>query len=360
MRRDSVTIKEVAKAAGVHASTVSRALNASTRRLISPEIVRKVEAIAKELGYARNEIASSLRTKRSMTAGVLVPDFTNPLFPPMLRGIEDALGGDYTAIVINTDNDADREAVGARRLLARGVDGLILATARRKDPLLRELTAAAVPLVVVNRTPDDGDVSAVTADDAQGIRLMVEHLVDLGHRRIAHIAGPQDLSTGVVRQRAFKEAMRAAKLELDERLIGTAKTYSIDEGRRLADQLLRGSSCPTALLTANDLLALGAYEAATAHGLAVPAQISITGFNDMPFVDRLTPSLTTVRIQHYEIGAQAAQLLLKQIDRPDTPNAVVHLGVTLVVRHSTAAPRHASARGTAIHPDREVLAHDKF
>jgi LacI family transcriptional regulator len=339
MRRGAVTIKDVAAAAGVHASTVSRALSATTRHLISPEIVDKIEQVALDLGYARNEIASSLRTRRSMTVGVLVPDITNPLFPPMLRGIQDELGADYTAIVTNTDNDPERESVSARRLLARSVDGLILATVNRRDPLITELAAAAVAVVLVNRMLDRADVSAVVSDDANGIRLMVEHLVRLGHRRIAHLAGPQDLSTGIVRYRAFKEAMRAARLEIDERLVGMVRGYSIAEGARVAELLLRADPPPTALLTANDLLALGAYEAAAAQGLAIPTDLSITGFNDMPFVDRIAPPLTTIRVQHYEMGAQAAQLLLRQLERPDSPRTTVSLGVTLISRGSTAPPR---------------------
>ena len=179
----------------------------------------------------------------------------------------------------------------------------------------------------------------MVADDAQGIRLMVEHLAELGHRRIAHLAGPQELSTGAVRQRAFREAMRARKLDADEQRLVAAKAYSIAEGARLAEQLLRATPPPTAILTANDLLALGVYEAAAALGLAIPADLSVTGFNDMPFVDRLTPPLTTIRIQHYEMGAEAARLLLQRLERPEAPAMSVQLGVQLVVRGSTAPPR---------------------
>ena len=348
MRRSSVTINDVAEAAGVHASTVSRALNAATRHLISAEIVQKVEAVAGQLGYARNEIASSLRTRRSMMVGVLVPDITNPVFPPMVRGIEDALGVGYTVIVANTDNDPERQVRGARRLLARGVDGLILASVRRRrDPLVDELLAAGVPLVLTNRTHDDGDLSAVISDDAQGMRLMVEHLGCLGHRHIAHIAGPQDFSTGVQRQRAFRNAMRAARLELREQRIAAAKSFSIAEGARLADQLLHLEPRPTALLAANDLLAIGAYEAAASLGLAIPADVSVTGFNDMPFVDRLTPPLTTIRIQVYEMGTQAAQLLLKQLEQPSSPKMTIKLSVMLLVRGSTAPPSRIGAETKA-------------
>ena len=343
MRRGSVTIKDVAEAAGVHTSTVSRALSPATRHQISDEIARRIDGVAKELGYTRNAIASSLRTRRSMTVGVLIPDITNPLFPPMLRGIEDALGSEFTAIIANTDNDPEREALGARRLLARSVDGLILATARRRDGVAEEFAASGVPVVLVNRTADRGEWSSVVADDAQGIRLMVEHLAGLGHLRIAHLAGPLELSTGAVRQRAFREAMRAHHLDADEQRVTVARAYSIAEGARLADQLLRTKPAPTAILTANDLLALGAYEAAAALGHGIPADLSVTGYNDMPFVDRLTPPLTTVRIQHYEMGAQAARLLLQRLERPDAPAMSIQLGVQLVVRGSTAPPARAAS-----------------
>ena len=279
-----------------------------------------------------------------MTVGVMIPDITNPLFPPMLRGIEDALGNEFTAIIANTDNDPEREILGARRLLARSVDGLIMATVRRHDGVPDELAGASVPIVLVNRTTEQSGVATVVADDARGIRLMVEHLAELGHRRIVHLAGPQELSTGAVRQRAFREAMRALKLDADEPKLVAAKTYSIAEGARLAEQLLRGTPRPTAILTANDLLALGVYEAAAATGLAIPADLSVTGFNDMPFVDRLTPPLTTIRIQHYEMGAQAARLLLQRLERPEAPCMSIQLGVQLVVRSSSAPPHAACAR----------------
>lgn len=178
----------------------------------------------------------------------------------------------------------------------------------------------------------------MVSDDALGMRFMVEHLAGLGHRRITYLGGPLELSTGALRQRAFKEAMRAAKLDVEEQLSPTAKAYSVSEGLRLARQLPRQQPRPTAILTANDMLALGAYEAAGEAELEIPADISITGFNDTPFVDRLTPPLTTIRIQHYEMGAQAASLLLQQLVQPQSPGMTIHLGVELVVRSSTAAP----------------------
>ena len=337
----AVTIKDVAEAAGVHISTVSRALSPATRHLISAEIADPDRRRGQGAGLRPQRHRLQPAHPTLDDGGRPDSRHHQPPVPTDAARHRGRAGAEFTAIIANTDNDPERETVGARRLLARSVDGLILATVRRRDGVLDEIAAAGVPLVLVNRTTDQNAASTVVADDAQGIRLMVEHLAELGHQRIAHLAGPQELSTGAVRQRAFRDAMRAFKLDADEPRSGAARAYSIAEGARLAQQLLRATPPPTAILTANDLLALGAYETAAASGLAIPADLSVTGFNDMPFVERLTPPLTTIRIQHYEMGAEAARLLLQRLERPQAPARSVQLGVQLVVRGSTAPPAPA-------------------
>lgn len=337
----SATIKDVAEATGVHASTVSRALSPATRHMVRAEIVQRVEEAARHLGYYRNALASSLRTKRSFTVGVVIPDITNPVFPPILRGIEDVLGAaNFTAIIANTDNSADRQETVVNRMKGRHIDGLILATVARNDPIIPQCVQDGLPVVVVNRGLDNDDVSSVVTDDARGVRLAVDHLASLGHRRIAHVAGPQELSTGYIRYRAFLDAMRAKDLDLDEGLIAFCKSFSEAEGRRvckglLNKRVLNKRSGFSAIVAANDLLALGCYDALAEHGLRCPQDVSVTGFNDMPYVDKLTPPLTTVRIQHYEIGVQAAQLLLKQIENPASPRMSIKLAPEIKVRGST-------------------------
>ncbi len=213
-----MTIRDVARLAEVHPGTVSRALNEETRALVNPETAERVLRAAEELGYRPNRIARGLKTSRSHTIGVLIPDITNPLFPPILRGIEDRLDeAGYTALIVNTDNDAERERIYLEAMRARQVDGFISATARLDRELLAELDGAGTPLVLVNRSLEDGSVPAVTVDDRRGIALAVEHVVELGHRRIGHVAGPQNLSTGHRRQLGFIEAMRAAGLEAPAR-----------------------------------------------------------------------------------------------------------------------------------------------
>ena len=325
--------------AKVHPGTVSRALNADTRSLVNEETAERVLRAAEELGYRPNPIARGLKTNRSYTIGVLIPDITNPLFPPILRGIEDRLGeAGYTSLIVNTDNDPDRERSHIEAMRARQVDGFISATARLDRELLAEAAAAEKPLVLVNRSLEDGSAPAVTVDDAFGIRLAVEHIAGLGHRRIGHVAGPQNLSTGHRRYLGFVEAMTDAGLEVEREYVRFSKWFTEDEGARVCAELLDASGELTAIVAANDLLALGCYDALEERGLRCPEDISIVGFNDMPFVDRLRPPLTTVRVPQREIGTVAADLMLQRLtDGADVASQIL-LEPTLVVRGSSAPP----------------------
>lgn len=331
------TLRDVATAAGVHPATASRALNEATRSLVRPATVARVREVAASLGYQVNPIARSLKTSRSETVGVLVPDLTNPLFPPIVRGIEDTLADSgYTVLTANTDNDPARTSSNFSAMQARQVDGFIVATALLDDPLMHEAAARGVPMVLVNRLTEHLDVSAVSADDATGVERTVDHLVDLGHRDIAHVAGPLQVSTGAVRMRAFRAAMQRHGLR-DDRIVET-ETYSEPAGRTALLQLLEGDDRPTAIVAGNDLLALGCYDALEELGLSCPRDLSIVGFNDMPFIARLQPPLTSVRVPQYELGVEAARLLLDRLTGRTTTPRVVLLPVHLVVRGSTAPP----------------------
>jgi LacI family transcriptional regulator len=333
------TLRDVAQAVGVNPSTASRALNAKTRHLVSGAIERRVRAAAESLGYRPNAIASSLRTRRSHMVAVIVPDITNPLFPPIVRAIEDALRQDgYTAIVANIGYDGARQEELIAAMQAQGVDGFILATARRRDPLIERHAAEGLPIVLVNRRVEADDVAAIVNDDALGIRFVVRHLVELGHRRIAHVAGPSAMSTGHARQRAFLAALAAEGLEAEKRLVAAAAHFNIAEGRATLLKIMARGEPFTAVVAANDLLALGCYEALKERGLSCPAEMSVTGFDDMPFVDRVAPPLTTVRIDHEALGAGAAKALVALIDGRAAAPQHVKLAPQLIVRRSTAAP----------------------
>ena len=336
----AVTLRDVARVAGVHPATVSRALNEETRALVNEETARRVLKAAEKLGYQPNPIARGLKTNRSYTIGVLIPDLTNPLFPPILRGIEDRLEtAGYTPLTANTDNDPERELLDLQTMRARQVDGIIAATARRDHRLHDALLDAGLELVLVNRRQEELPVSSATADDRLGMRLAVEHLLSLGHTRIAHLAGPLDYSTGLDRHDSFLETMRAAGLDPDPELVLVAEAFTESEGARLCGELMDRSREFTAIAAANDLLALGCLDVFAERGRRCPEEISVVGFNDMPFAARFQPPLTTIHIPHYEIGKAAGELMLERLQEGDSPPREIRLEPRLVVRESTAPPR---------------------
>ncbi|GAB3879161.1 substrate-binding domain-containing protein [Kibdelosporangium lantanae] len=332
------TLKEVARLAGVHVTTASRALNPATSSLVNAATMRKVQAAARELRYQPNAMARGLKTSRSMSVGVLIPDLTNPLFPPMVRGIEDVLArSGYTTLIANTDNDETRQATLFDTLKARQVDGVIVATAHREDRLFVDAYQDGTKIILVNRKIDHSDIPSVTGDDHDGIAMAVRHLVDLGHTRIGHIAGPQDTTTGRTRLRAFRQSLEDA--DLDPSMVAVTKGFTEVEGATAARALLGGRTRPTAIVAANDMIALGCLDVFGERRLRCPEDISLVGYNDMPFIDRLTPPLSTVRVPHYQIGAEAAQMLLDRLANPNLPAKAVTLPTTLVLRESTAPPR---------------------
>ena len=332
------TLRDVAALAGVHPATASRALNPDTKGMTSADTAERVMRAAEQLGYRPNAVARSLRTARSSSIGVVVPDLTNPLFPPIVRGIEAALAPyGYVLLIVNTDNNARQEEQLIASLRARSIDGLILATATFGDPLIEMLAHGDLPVVLVNRRREGLPLPSVIPDDAAGIRQAVEHLAGLGHHRIAHIAGPQDTSTGTTRLRAFRAAVAEHGLATDNGLIGWSDSWSEAEGARALRALLDRGPSFSAVIAGNDMLAVGCYLALDEAGLNCPADMSVVGFNDMPFISMLRPPLTTVAFSHYQVGAEAAQLLLERLNGTDTVK-VLYLAPELIVRGSTARP----------------------
>jgi LacI family transcriptional regulator len=195
-----------------------------------------------------------------------------------------------------------------------------------------------VVMVMVNRRPHGVDVPSITPDDAAGVRLAVHHLADLGHTRIAHVAGPQSTSTGVGRARAFRAAVRDLGLDDHPGLITTTESWSEDAGAEGLRRLLDSGADFTAIFAGNDLIALGCYDVFRERAIECPDDMSVVGFNDMPFLDKLRPPLTTIAIPHQQIGAEAARLLLDAIADQARPSRSVMLPLSLVVRESTAAP----------------------
>jgi LacI family transcriptional regulator len=334
-----VTLKEVAEASGVHFSTVSRALNPATRDRVKPEIASRILQTAQRLGYRPNTLASSLRTRRSYVVGFVVPDITSLLFPPILEGIESTLLREgYMTIVANSANDPDRHRRIVSGMIERQVDGLILATATLQEVVLGDWSEARSPVVLLNRTDESGQVPSVINDDIRGVGLAVRHLAALGHHRIAHVAGPHWLSTGMMRSRGFQIAMSEVSVAQSRPAIVEASAFTREAGRLACLDLIETSPRTTAIVAANDLLALGCYDALAQRGLNCPRDISIVGYNDAPFVDMVSPPLTTVHIKQREMGIEAARLLLSRMGGQHVVSDVL-LRPELVVRQSTCRPK---------------------
>ncbi|HEY1776434.1 MAG TPA: LacI family DNA-binding transcriptional regulator [Solirubrobacteraceae bacterium] len=335
----TATLRDVARRVGIHPATVSRALNENTRHLVSDATALRITEVASEMGYRPNAIARSLKTNRSMTIGVILPDLTNPLFPPMVRGIEEALSpAGFTALLANTDNDSVRARAVVQTLRLRQVDGWISAVPTLTEQLFDD---PQTPLVLLNRE-DEAGTPAVVGDDRAGIAQSVAHLVELGHRQIAYLAGPQTISTGVKRYDAYLEAIAAHGLERDDAIVRFARSFTEDAGAQALRDLFDARTRFTAVMAGNDLLALGCYELLARRALRAPDDLSVVGFNDMHFADRFDPPLTTVRIPHHDMGRRAAELLLGRIAGTyAAAQAPVVLPAQLVVRSSTRAPAPA-------------------
>ena len=335
---NTVRLRDVADMAGVHPSTASRALNERSRSLVNEQTVVRVLEAARTLGYQPNSLARGLKTNQTFTVGMLLPDLTNPLFPPIVRGVEDTLGaGDYTVILGNTDNDADKEVAILQTMLNRRVDGLIVASARRSASHIAQLGDSGLPVVLVNRSSDDAQLPSVSGDDHAGIGLAVRHLASLGHKKIAHVGGPQDLSTGLARYQSFVAWMQSEGLDPDPRLIVFSEWFHEAPGAIAAAELFDRGVAFTAIVAANDLLAIGCYDVLAERGLRVPEDVSVIGYNDMPFSDKFDPPLTTIHIPHYMIGVRAAEVLMELMAEHDVGGQALRLTPTLVARASTAA-----------------------
>ena len=328
----------MAESIGVHSSTVSRVMNPETRHLISHDVVEQVLKAARQRNFSPNRIAATLRTKRSRIIGVVLPDIANPVFPPILRGVEDELAKKgFIPLIANAEGGKERQRFVIDQMAGRQVDGLILATSGRKDPILEHCLEEGIPLVVVNRSEDSGRASCVVSDNQLAMLLAVTHLVKLGHTCIAHVAGPNDLSTGYERRLGFLDAIREQGLKKTPCPVVESKAYSREEGRAACDTLLERHPGTTAIVAANDLLALGCYDAIRARGLRCPQDVSVVGHNDMPLIDSVAPSMTTVHIPLYEMGVRAATLMLEKLEGSSTAQVNIVLRPELVVRESTIA-----------------------
>lgn len=344
--RAEVTIRDVARVAEVHISTVSRALDPRKSSLVSPDTRAKVLAVAEELGYRPHLVASGLRRGRTRTIGVVVPDLGNPLYAPLVRGVSQALDRDgYMPLVADTQDEHGRFERVLAHLLGRRVDALIATAARLDDePALRSFAEQGVPVVLAVRTLPDSGLPTVVHDDESGGRLAAEHLLELGHRRIAQVQGPMDVAPFRARTEGFLRALQAADVEVAASA-EPALEPTVPYGHEVMIALLDAAADPpTGVFVQNDLMALGALKALRECGLRCPDDVSILGYNDLFFAEHTAPPLTTLRLASYDIGRLTGSMAIELIDHPDREPAPVTVPPELVVRESTAPPRKGAPR----------------
>lgn len=322
----AVTIRDVAKAAGVSPSTVSRAL--STPDIVDAATRERVLRVADHLGYQPNRAARGLITGRTGNIGLILPDLANPFFPSVVKGIQSqAHKSDYQVFVADTDEDPNAE-LGLVRSLAKQVDGIILCSPRMKSSELRD-AAALAPVVVVNRKA--GSIPSVAVDNADGMRQVIEHLAGLGHQRIGFIAGPRSSWSTRDRRSGLVTACRASNLELVE-LGNFAPTF--EGGAEAAEGVL--ISGVTAAVAYNDLVALGLLNAMRERAVQVPADLSVVGIDNIQMSHMVHPALTTVSLPKEHAGRRAVDLLIQLLADPARPSKFIHeLPTELLVRQTT-------------------------
>ena len=323
-------IRQVAKLAGVSTATVSRTIN---NQRVTPSTALRVRQAIEELKYFPNTQARSLVSGRSRIVGLIVSDITNPFFPELVKGFEDAATRQgYEILLANTEYDSVRMATGVRRMLERKVDAVAIMTSEMDPSLTQQLKRRSIPMVFLDVGEVAPHVSNVRIDYAHGISQAVEHLLDWGHRRVAFISGPQDLKSSRIRREAFLKAMR--ERGLDECLVETGN-HRMDGGFNAMTRILAGSEAPTAVLCSNDLTAIGALRAIRRCGFQVPDDISVVGFDDIPWATFNIPSLTTVRQPLGKMGQIAAETVIRMIEGDREQPSQIAIEPTLIVREST-------------------------
>ena len=337
MVSERVTLKDVAERVGVHPSTVSRVLNPATRAMVSPEVVEKVTKTARELGYRPNPLARSLKTRSSGIVGIFVPDLANPMFPEIVRGAESILvEAGYTPVLANTRNDRDRKLMLVDHLRQRQIDGIIIITALRNDPVMETCRENGIPVVVSDRGIGESDLPGLVIDDDHGMRAMVSHLRALGHRELALISGPRHLSTSASRHRAAVGALSEQGIELLPDRNACCADFSIEAGRKACRFLIENAGNITGTLTTNDQYAIGAIAELYAMGRSCPKDMSITGYNGIRHTQWLRPPITTIELPKREMGMKMAKIMLDRLTDPKKEIERAIIQPTLVVRHSTA------------------------
>ncbi|WP_332908491.1 LacI family DNA-binding transcriptional regulator [Paenibacillus roseus] len=333
------TIYDIARLAGVSIATVSKVFNDKGR--ISEETRQRVLQISEELSYQPNMLASALTGKKTYTIGLLIPDLVNPFFAEVSRSVEDRaheLG--FNVVICNTDNDSNKENKYISLLRQKSVDGIIVATGARNEEALRELIEQRIPVALIAREMSSLPASSVVVDDFAGGYSAASYLIAAGHERIALIAENLEVSSSKERLRGYRQALEEARLSYDENLV-LVSDFSVQGSKQTALKLLATDSRPTAIFACNDILAIGAIQAARELGIEVPEDLSVVGFDNTILATMSDPPMTTVAQPIQEMGHQVVDLIIQEINNEKKARQRVVLLPELIVRGS-ALPRAGS------------------
>jgi LacI family transcriptional regulator len=339
-----VTIHDVASHAGVSAMTVSRVINESPR--VSADTRRRVQASITQLGYVPNRLARGLIQRKTGALGVIVPDVANPFFTLVVRGVEQvAWRAGYHVILCDTQGDLERERGYLEDMVAFQVEGVLIApVGDRSRPQLRLLTRNNVPFVLIDRSIAGFDGDLVQGDSVVGARQLVEHLIELGHRRIGMITETADVSTARDRVQGYRDALEGAGVEFDPDLVAESSAIDPDAACEATLRLLALPEPPTAVFAVNNIAVIGVVEAARQQGLEIPSDLALVCFDDIEHVTRLYPFLTVMAQPAEAFGTIATQLLLDRLgSRVDHKRRIVVLPADFIIRESSGAPAPARA-----------------
>lgn len=330
-------IKDVALEAGVSTATVSHVINQT--KFVTEETRHKVLNAIEKLNFYPNAHARTLASGRSNIIGLLISDISNPFFPELVKSIEaEAFEQGFNIMLFNTNYDAGRAADYVRRLIELKVAGVALMTAELEPALIDELARKEVRVVFNDLGIVSEYMSNIVLDYSAGIDEAVRHLVSLGHKRIAHISGSSRIRSGVIRRDAFIEAINRYLPQNKENLIFEGD-FRFESGRSAANEILNLDELPTAIVVANDMMALGAMQELKSNGIKIPQDISIVGFDDIAFASLADPPLTTVCSPRVEIGRRAIEALVTTIKIPHQQGMEIKIPTYLIVRESTAPPK---------------------
>jgi LacI family transcriptional regulator len=351
-----VTSADVARLAGVSAGTVSHVLSGAKR--VRPETRQAVEQAMAELGFRPSGLGRALARNSASAVGMIVPDITNPFFAELSLLVEQELSKrNFALLLANTTGDPDLEKQYLEDFVERGLDGIMFVAGDGTDGGLTLALSQFTPIVLIDRTVSGWTGDEVHSDAAAGARMIAAHLSELGHRRIAYLGADEAISTARMRGDALRAALADVAIEL---VVETTGSFELAEAPGRAEAILRDAENFTAVVAANDLLAISAAFVALRRGFHIPRDLTIIGYDDIPFSELVTPSLTTVRQARDQMAADAVRLLMEQVDGLERPAQQIEVRPELIVRGSSGpAPRVRATAKRSSTTTRRTDAHDQ-